>query len=303
MKTVAMLIAGACALAVPALAHADLNVFACEPEWAALAREVGGDKVTVTAGVTAQQDPHHIEARPSLIARVRSADMVVCTGAELEVGWLPLLLRSSGNSKIQTGQPGYFLAAEFVTRLEVPTRLDRADGDVHPAGNPHIHLDPRNLVRIGRALAERMGKVDAAHAGYYQSRATDFATRMDQAIARWEVQAAPLKGMRVVAHHKDESYLFHWLGVIEVANLEPKPGVPPSASYLAELLERLKADPAQVIVRSAYLDPKPSEWLGNRARIPVVVMPYTVGGTAQASDLFGLFNDSINRMLAAQKAG
>jgi zinc/manganese transport system substrate-binding protein len=291
-----------CVLAVPAVSHAAVNLFACEPEWAALAKEIGGDKVSISAGVTAQQDPHRIEARPSLIARVRSADLVVCTGAELEVGWLPLLLRSAGNGKIQTGQPGYFMASDYVIKLEVPTRLDRSEGDVHPSGNPHVHLDPRNLVRIGQALGERLGRIDPGNAAYYQARASDFAARMDKAMAQWEAQAAPLRGIRVVAHHKDETYLFHWLGMTEVANLEPKPGIPPSAAYLAELLDRMKSDPGQMIVRSAYQDPKPAEWLSSRAQLPVVVLPFTVGGTPAASDLFGLFNDTINRLLAARKA-
>jgi zinc/manganese transport system substrate-binding protein len=301
MKKIAMLLAALCALAGPAVARAAVGVFACEPEWAALAQEIGGDKLSISSGVTAQQDPHRIEARPSLIARVRSADLVVCTGAELEVGWLPLLLRSAGNAKIQSGQPGSFVASDYVLKLEVPTRLDRSEGDVHPYGNPHVHLDPRNLVAIGKALAERLGKIDPANAAYYQARAGDFTTRMDKAIAQWEAQAAPLRGTRLVAHHKDQSYLFHWLGVIETANLEPKPGIPPSAAYLSELLQRMQADPAQMIVRSAYMDAKPAEWLSSRAKLPVAVLPYTVGGSPAAADLFGLFTDSINRLLAARK--
>jgi zinc/manganese transport system substrate-binding protein len=302
MHRITTLLLAGCALVASTAAHAALNVFACEPEWAALAKEVGGEKLSITTAVTAQQDPHRIEARPSLIARVRSADMLVCTGAELEVGWLPLLLRSGGNSRIQPGQPGYFMASEFVNKLEVPQRLDRSEGDVHPYGNPHIQLDPHNLVRIARALGERLAQADGANAAYYQSRTAGFVARMEKAIPQWEAQAAPLKGMKVVTHHKDQSYLIHWLGVIEAANLEPKPGIPPSAAYLAELLDKLKSDPPQAIVRSAYIDPKPAEWLSSRAKLPVVVLPYTVGGTPEAKDLFTLFSDSINRLLAARKA-
>jgi zinc/manganese transport system substrate-binding protein len=165
-----------------------------------------------------------------------------------------------------------------------------------------VHLNPRNLVAIGKALAERLGRVDPGSAAYYQARAGDFTARMEKAIAQWEAQAAPLRGTRVVAHHKDESYLFRWLDMAEVANLEPKPGIPPSAAYLAELLERMRLDPAQVIVRSAYQDPKPAEWLSSRSHLPVVVLPFTVGGTPAATDLFGLFTDTINRLLAARKA-
>jgi zinc/manganese transport system substrate-binding protein len=302
MKGIAVLLAGTCTLLANGLVQADVNVFACEPEWAALAKEVGGDKVSAFSAVTAQQNPHRIQARPSLIARVRSADLLVCTGADLETGWLPLLVRSGGNARIQPGQPGNFMAADQVNKLEVPTRVDRAEGDVHPYGNPHVHLDPRNLQRIGRALGGRLAQIDRANAAYYQARTDDFVDRMNKAIGQWEVQAAPLKGMPLVAHHKDHAYLIHWLGLEETANLEPKPGVQPSAAYLAGLLERMKSDPAQVIARSAYTDPKPAEWLSTRMKLPVVVMPYTVGGTPGASDLFGLFSDSIDRLLAAKKS-
>jgi len=301
MKLVATVVAGACALAATSLTHAVLAIFACEPEWAALAKEVGGDKVSAFSAVTAQQDPHRIEARPSLIAGVRSADAVVCTGADLEAGWLPLLLRSGGNSKVQPGQPGHFMAADYVAKLEVPTRLDRSEGDVHAYGNPHVHLDPRNLARIGRALGERLAQIDGVNAAYYQARTASFLERLDEAIPQWEAQAAPLKGMRVVAHHRDHVYLLQWLGVTEAANLEPKPGVHPSAAYLATLLERTASEAAQAILRSSYTDPKPAQWLSSRTRLPVVVMPYTVGGTPQARDLFNLFSDSIDRLLAAKK--
>jgi zinc/manganese transport system substrate-binding protein len=302
MKLVARMSIGACALLATTCAHAALNVFACEPEWAALAVEVGGDKVSAFSAVTAQQDPHRIEARPSLIARMRSADVLVCTGADLEAGWLPLLLRSGGNARVQPGQPAHFMASDFVSRLEVPTRLDRSEGDVHAYGNPHVHLDPRNLARIGRALGERLAQIDRANAAHYQSRTADFLARLDRAIAQWEAQAAPLKGMRVVAHHRDHVYLIQWLGLVEAANLEPKPGVQPSAAYLATLLERMAAAPAHAVLRSAYTDPKPAQWLSSRARLPVAVLPYTVGGTPDAKDLFGLFSDSIKRLLAVRQA-
>jgi len=180
-------------IAAPALAV--LNVFATVPEWGALVDELGGDKVSIYTATTALQDPHHIEARPSLIARARSADLVVCTGAELEVGWLPLLQTQSGNPKIQTGQPGHFEAANYVVKLEVPRVLDRAQGDVHPGGNPHLHLSPYNIEKVATALAERMAQLDPPEAGNYRARTKAFLERWREATARWEQQAAPLKGM------------------------------------------------------------------------------------------------------------
>src|SRR5688572_28411716 len=154
-------------LSVAFPAAAQINVFATVPEWGALAQELGGEKVKVYTATTALQDPHHIEARPSLIARARGADLMVCTGAQLEVGWLPLLQTQSGNARIQLGRPGYFEAANFVAKLEVPQVLDRSLGDVHPAGNPHIHLDPYNIVRVAEALSERLVALDAANGDHY----------------------------------------------------------------------------------------------------------------------------------------
>ena len=294
-----IVIAASWCAAQPALAA--LNLLACEPEWGALSKELGGDKVNVYTAVNALQDPHHIEARPSLIARARSADLIVCTGADLEVGWLPLVLTQSGNPKILAGQPGYFEAARQVLLLEIPARLDRAMGDVHPQGNPHVHMDPRNIARIGAALTERMIQLDPAESDYYRARAKAFNERWQQAIVRWEKEAAPLKGLPIVVYHKNMSYLNAWLGMREVGSLEPKPGMPPTTGHMTELLARLAKDPAKIVVRSAYNDPRAGEWLSERAKIPSVMLPFMVGGTDKAKDLFGLFDDTIARLLQAAK--
>jgi zinc/manganese transport system substrate-binding protein len=278
-----------------------LAVFACTPEWGALARELGGERVGVYTATTALQDPHRIEARPSLIARARRADLVVCTGAELEAGWLPLVLAQSGNARIQPGQRGYFEAASAARLIEVPERLDRSMGDVHAAGNPHLHLDPRNVSRVAKALAARMGELDAPRASYYVQRELDFQKRWREATLRWEREAAPLRGMPVVVYHRDLSYLVEWLGLRAVGALEPKPGIPPSAAHLASLLGALKLSPAKAVVRSAYNDPRAAEWLAREARIPAVVLPYTVGGSERAKDLFGLYEDTLERLLAASR--
>ena len=282
---------------LPTLAHATLNVFACEPEWGALARELGGDAVKVYTATTAMQDPHRIEARPSLIAQTRRANLVVCTGAELEVGWLPLLLRESGNAEVQPGRPGYFEATRYVTLLDKPTLIDRSQGDVHAAGNPHIQTDPRNIARVGAALAQRLAEVDPANAAVYQARWKAFSARWDAAITRWQQQAAPLKGMPVVVQHKSFTYLLNWLGLREVATLEPKPGVEASVSYLADVAARLKTTPARAVLRATYQSPRASEWLAQRADIPAVALPFTVGGAPGADDLFGLFDVTLAGLL------
>ena len=284
-------------LALPA--QAALRVFACEPEWGALAQELGGKLVEVSVATSALQDPHQIQAKPSLIARARNADLVVCTGAELEVGWLPLLLQQSGNAKIQAGQPGNFAAADFVRKLDVPGQLDRSQGDVHAAGNPHIQTDPRNIAQVALALATRLQQVDPAHAGEYAKAQADFAQRWQQASLRWTTQAAPLKGLAVASQHKAFVYLYDWLGLKEVAVLEPKPGVEPSASHLQAVLATFNATPARMVLYAAYQDPRPSDWLSKNAGIPTVKIPFTVGGSDGARDLFGLFDDTIARLLAA----
>lgn len=283
-------------LAAPA-ARAALNVLTCEPEWAALTQELAGDLAQVSSATTALQDPHHIEARPSLLARARRADLLICTGAELETGWLPLLQREAGNARIQPGQTGYFEAARFARIIERPTALDRAQGDVHASGNPHLHLDPRNIARVADGLARRLSELDPAHAARYADRNADFQSRWTTAMARWETQAAGLRGASVVTHHRNLSYLADWLELTVIGELEPKPGMEPTANHLAELLETLKATPARMVLRVAYESPKASAWLASRADIPAVELPYTVGGSPGAKDLFGLFDDTLNRLL------
>ena len=294
MKRFFLLILLAAALPV----RAELRVFACEPEWAALAQALGGDKVTVYSATHALQDPHRIEARPSLIARARTAQLVVCTGAELEAGWLPLVLRESGNAAVQPGRPGYFEAAALVARLEIPLKLDRAEGDVHASGNPHIHLDPHNLLTVAAPLAKRMGELDAANAAHYAERQRAFAERLRAAIARWEKEAAPLRGMRVVAQHRSFSYLFRWLGLVEAGTLEPKPGIEPGSAHLAQLVTQAKARQAKLIVRTPFDSPRPGEWLAERTGMTLATLPFTVCGSERAQDLFGLFDDTLAKLKA-----
>lgn len=282
-------------------ASAALAVFACEPEWGALAKELGGERITLYVATTAQQDPHRVEARPSLIAQARRAQLVVCTGAELESGWLPLLQAQSANPAIQTGKLGYFEAAAHVDLIETPAQIDRSMGDVHGAGNPHVHLDPRNIARIAGALGERMAQIDPASAEHYRARTRQFLERWHESSAKWEAAGTSLKGLPVIVHHKDASYLLHWLGMREVGTLESKPGMPPTASQLGALLGRIGKQPARLIMRSQYSDPRPAQWLSERTMLPVVVLPFTVGGSDKARDLFGLFDDTLERLLAAAK--
>lgn len=282
-------------------ATAAVSVFACEPEWATLVKEIGADRVEATSAITALQDPHRIQARPSLIARMRKADMVICTGVGLEAGWLPLLLRRANNPRVQPGQPGYLEAATAVALLDRPQRLDRAEGDIHAGGNPHIQTSPHNFTVVARVIADRLSMIDPEHAKHYRGKLDDFLIRWQAAIERWEQAAKPLRGMRVVVQHSSWVYLHHWLGLEQVATIEPKPGVPPGSGDLARLITQMEQQPADVILRAAYQDDASAQWLSNRTGIRVAVLPFTVGGSEAAQDLFGLFDDTVQKLLAISR--
>lgn len=288
------------ALALPS-AHAGLKALTCEPEWAAVITELAGDKVQVSSATTALQDPHRIEARPSLIAKARNADFLVCTGLELEVGWLPVLLQQAGNSKITEGKPGYLEIGPLVPRLDLAGKVDRSEGDVHAAGNPHIQQNPHNIAKAAAAIAKRLAELDSANAAYYQSRHKDFSVRWDVAMQRWEQQGAVLKGVPIVEHHKNMAYLLQWLGMRSVATLEPKPGVEPSAAHLSALSTQLQKEPAKMVLRAAYQDGRASQWLTQHAKINAVALPFTVGADDKSSSLFGLFDATLQRLLEAAK--
>jgi zinc/manganese transport system substrate-binding protein len=282
-------------------AQAKLRVFACEPEWGSLVHELAGDKVDVDVATSALQDVHVIEAKPSLIAKVRAADLVVCTGAELEIGWLPMLIRQSGNTRVAQGAPGWFMAASQVKLLDKPSAVDRANGDVHPDGNPHVQLDPRRVYIIARNLDAKLVQMDPANAAVYQQHLADFSKRWLAAMTRWKAEAAPLKGRKVVVHHIAWVYLWDWLGMQQIGALEPKPSVPPTSAHLSSLIALTKASNTLAIVRAAYQDPKPANWLADRTGVPAVTLPFTVGGDAQSKDLFGMFDSTITKLLGAAK--
>ena len=270
-----------------------LEVFACEPEWGSLVNELAGDRANVTVATTAFQDPHRLQAKPSLIAAIRGADLVVCTGADLEIGWLPLLLRRGGNATV-------FMAADHVRKLEIPKVLDRTQGDIHPQGNPHVHLDPRNIRRVANALTEQLVELVPAQTEEFRSRLEDFQQRWSEAMLQWEEKAAGLVGLEFVSHHRSFSYLANWLDIEIVATLESKPGIPPSGAQLASLLEQLSENPPLGVIRTPYENEKPSLWLMERLSVPAIMLPYTIGGNAAVVDLFTLFENTL-RILEGYK--
>ena len=267
-----------------------LEVFACEPEWGSLAKELAGEDANITVATTAFQDPHQLQARPSLIAATRSADLLICTGADLEIGWLPLLLRRAGNPDIQPGRPGHFMAADYVRKLEIPASVDRSQGDIHPQGNPHIHLNPRNILRVADELAARLIELNPANQSDYLDRLQEFQSRWEIAIMGWEERGENLSGLRLASHHRSFSYLADWLDLNIVATLERNPGIPPSASHLASLLEKLSPNPPAAVVRTTYDNEKPSLWLTERLDVRGLRLPYTVNLADGPVDLFELFD-------------
>ncbi|MEO7385915.1 MAG: zinc ABC transporter substrate-binding protein [Gammaproteobacteria bacterium] len=294
MRNIALLVATLMALSS---ANAGVSVFACEPEWGALVTTIAGDQANVTVATTALQDVHQIQARPSLISGIRKAQLLICSGAGLEAGWLPLLLRQAGNGGIQEGQPGNLMAASYVKALDVPKVLDRSQGDLHAEGNPHIITDPRNLRLVARVLTDRLKLLDQANAARYEASFASFNEQLSARIEAWQQQAAPLRGAPIVIQHNVWVYLTSWLGLRVVAALEPKPGVPPTSSHLAGVLTKLESTPAKAIVVAAYEDPKAAQWLAGKTGLPVITLPYSVGGNKNAEDLLSLYDTTITQLL------
>jgi len=290
------------ALCFSAPAFADLNVFSCEPHWTALVNEIGGSHVSITTATGAYNDPHFIQARPSLISAMRKADLVVCNGADLEVGWLPVLMQQGARDTVQPGQPGYLDASQYVQLLQVPSRVDRAQGDIHPYGNPHFQTDPRVFSAVAPELAKRLAQLDPSNAADYEKRYADFKTRWDAAVAKWTQEAMPLKGMKLIAYHDGWVYMSTWLGIDVVGFLEPKPGIPPSPGHLADLLAQIKGEGVAGIIYTPYEDEQAPDWLAERGGIPKALIPDTVGADGD-KDLFQFYDLMIAQLLKLHGGG
>lgn len=278
---------------------APLRVFTCEPEWAALVRTLAPDAV-IGSATHALQDPHHIEARPALIGLLRTADLAVCTGASLEAGWLPMLQQRASNPAVQTGQTGMFFAAEQVRLIGIPERVDRSDGDVHAEGNPHLHLDPHRLQQVAASLSERLARLDPAGAASYRARYQQWALRWQQQVAVWQNRAVALRGQSIVAQHSSFAYLWEWLGLYQQADLEPKPGLPPSLGHLQQVLSRVRQRPPLAVVQTSYQDPQPGQWLARQTGRPLLTLPATVTADGPAASLEGWYSLLIDQLLAAR---
>jgi zinc/manganese transport system substrate-binding protein len=295
------LLLGSALLTLSHSALAQMNIFACEPEYAALAKELAPD-ARIYSATTAMQDPHLVQARPSLIAKMRQADLAICAGAELEVGWLPMLQMKAANMQVRSTDKGMFFAAEHVKTLDQMSNVDRSMGDIHRLGNPHVHFSPQRMLTIAQALTDKLIQLDEKQSAEYQQQLSLFTSRWQLAMTKWQVKARALQGMKVIAYHSSFRYLFDFANIEQVADLEPKPGLPPTSSHLASLLKRAgKGDIAAIIIAS-YQDQRGANWLAEKSNLPVVVLPLSVGGNEQSNDLFSLYDSSLDLLMQAYRA-
>lgn len=283
-------------LSISSPSLAQLRVFSCEPEWSALAQELGAGQLDIFTATTAQQDPHHIQPRPSLIAKARRADLLLCTGAELEAGWLPLLLRKAANGKIQAGRPGHFMAADQVDMLDKPTTLDRSQGDIHGQGNPHIHLSPHRVAQIAQALSQRLQQLDKEHDADYQQAYQRFEQRWQRSIQNWEQQAKALQGQSLIGYHNSWRYLADWLQLDMSHYLEPRPGIPPTTEHLSQLVKLVNKTRPLAVIYASHQNPRAANWLSDKTGLKALALPYTVGSDEHSNSLFSLFDRLIDQL-------
>jgi len=279
-------------LVSPQLAAAKkLNVVTSTTDLAAFAQEVGGDKINVDSIAKGYQDPHFVEAKPSFLLKLRNADLLISVGLDLEIGWLPPLITQSGNGRIQPGANGYLDASQFAEILEIPQgKVTRAEGDVHPLGNPHYWLDPDNGRRVAKGIAGKLGELDPADAAYFQQRFADFDKRLSDAEKRWEGQMAPYRGRKVVTYHRSWPNFAKHFGLDVIGYIEPRPGIPPTPSHTIELINQMKRENVKVMLIEPYFDLRTPNNVGSQTGAKVLVMPPSVGGEKGTEDYFKLFD-------------
>jgi zinc/manganese transport system substrate-binding protein len=288
--------------AVPASAQAKLNVITATEDLAAIAREVGGDRITVESIARGYQDPHFVEAKPSFILKLQKADLLIVVGRELEIGWLPPLIQQSRNSKVQVSAQGYLDASSQARILDIPQgQITRAMGDVHPQGNPHYWLDPENGKIIAREIADKFGELRPADKAVFQQRLGDFSTRIDAAEKRWTAAMAPFKGAKVVTYHNSFPNFAERFGLTVIGYIEPRPGIPPSPQHTLDLMNEMKNQNVKLVMVEPYFDLKTPNAIGRSTGAEVLVMPPSVGGVKEVTDYFGLFDYDINLITAALK--
>lgn len=303
MKRSVLVALASCFVSAPlALAQGKLNVVATTEDLASIAREVGGDRVTVESIARGYQDPHFVEAKPSFILRLQRADLLVVVGRELEAGWLPPLVQQSRNAKIQPGGDGYLDASIEARILDIPQgQITRAMGDVHPLGNPHYWLDPENGKVIARAIAGKLAQLRPSDASVVNQRLGEFSARLDQAEMRWLGALAPYKGIKVVTYHRSYTNFADRFGLDVIGYVEPRPGIPPTPRHTLDLVNQMKSQNVKIVLVEPYFDLKTPNAIGRQAGARVVVLPPSVGGTKEVTDYFKLFDHAVTLMVDAIK--
>ena len=289
-------------LAAPSFAQSKLNVMTSTEDLASIAREVGGDLVTVDSMAKGYQDPHFVEAKPSFILKLQKADLLVVVGRELEIGWLPPLIQQSRNGKIQQGAPGYLDASLTAQILEIPSgNITRAEGDVHPFGNPHYWTDPENGKRIAKAISDKLAQLQPNNRAAFEQRLADFTSRLDVAEKRWLAMMAPYKGTKMVTYHRSFPNFAERFGLNIVDYVEPRPGIPPTPQHTLDLINEMKQQNIKLVLVEPYFDLKTPNAIGRETGAQVLVMPPSVGGVKEVSDYFKLFDYDINLVVEAIK--
>ncbi|YCO00733.1 metal ABC transporter solute-binding protein, Zn/Mn family [Vibrio sp. VNB-15] len=284
----AMMAAGVAIISSPALA---LNIFVCEPEWKAFLESHAPD-ATIYSATTAKQDPHYVQARPSLIAKMRQADMAMCSGAELEVGWLPMLQVRSSNGAVQNGSQSMIYATDFVRMLDTHDHVDRSMGDIHAHGNPHVQFAANDIIPLSHAVTKRLQVLDPDNAQTYQFNGMKFRAHWRKKLNEWNEKAAPLKGKQVVGYHETYRYLYDWLGMEQIADLEPKPGISPTTSHL-QSLTKLNTNSFEAIVYSSHQDKRPANWLQQHTNKPLIQLPLTVSKGQSLDEMYDQVIDDL----------
>jgi len=298
----ALLVGALFAAASPAFAQSKLNVVTTTEDLAAIAREIGGDRITVESIARGYQDPHFVEAKPSFILKLQKADLLIVVGRELEIGWLPPLIQQSRNAKVQVGAQGYLDASQRARILDIPTgQVTRAEGDVHPQGNPHYWLDPENGKAVGKEIADKLSELRPNDRATFDQRLTAFNGRVDDAEKRWLAAMQPYKGVKVVTYHRSFPNFAERFGLDIVGYVEPRPGIPPSPQHTLDLINDMKRQNVKLVLVEPYFDLKTPNSIGRETGAQVLVLPPSVGGVKDVTDYFALFDYDINLLVGALK--
>jgi zinc/manganese transport system substrate-binding protein len=292
MKRVFLAVLVAVCFSTPCLAK--VNIVATLPWIGSIASDIAGDRASVTALVKPNQDPHLIEAKPSMILACRKADILMYNGLDLEIGYLPLLIESSRNPRVQPGQRGNFDCSQYIAVMEKPTSIDRSMGDVHPLGNPHYHLSPEHIGRVAQGMVQALSRVDPVNADFYGANGKAFQERLGGKMQEW--RKAALKGKKFVAYHKFFEYFAHDFGFRIIGYVEEKPGIPPSAAHIEKLVDLIRREKPEAILSTGYFERKAPDYLAEKSGVKVIILPHDVGSTPQAKDWLSLMDQVLQRL-------